>query len=297
MSVLTEFALTAPGTEDRLRVEGAELVGNGHSFNKLDDEIWDLTRHDRRDTLDKFAAEYSAVRAAEHREVAADEVCVLPQTRPDHPLAAMWSERAASHERFESAIAEIQPAMAIDVGAGCGWLASRLSAAGWRAAAIDITVAGGDGLASAVHHGSDLLLVRAEMEALPFASNSVDLAVLNASLHYAADVRAAIAEAIRVLREGATLVVLDSPVYIDPQAGRAMVGEFAEYVLRTHGIPAATHAGPGFVLEADLEGFGFDRVGSPGALRERLHRWRGARRAGRETATRPLLVAKIGALK
>jgi len=290
------FSLTEPGTDVPLVERAAQLVGAGATFGQVGEGIWDLIRPERRPVLDRFAADYAAVRAAESRELSAAQVQTLPLIDDNHPLAGMWRERAASHARFKSTIRAVPAGSALDIGAGCGWLAADLARSGWCAAAVDVTVDGGDGLAAARYHNAELLLARAEMQALPFASNSVDLAVFNASLHYAADVSDALVEAARVVRPGGSVVVLDSPVFSDPAAGRSMVDEFVVHSETTLGLRAAQHEGKGFVTEDDLLGHGLAPVHADGRLRRRVHQWRGARKAGRETATRPLLVATIGDL-
>ena len=191
-------------------------------------------------------------------------------------------------------IAGSTPGSLVDIGAGCGWLSAHFARAGWQAAAVDVTVTGGDGLAAAEHQQEELLLIRAEMEALPFASNSIDLAVFNASLHYAGVVASALAEAQRVVRPGGQLVVLDSPLFDDPTAGRAMVQEFADHAQQTLGLPAAPLEGPGFVTTVDFDGLDYERHDQVTGLRAQVHRWRGARRAGREVAARPIVITTIG---
>ncbi|NIR61833.1 MAG: SAM-dependent methyltransferase, partial [Gammaproteobacteria bacterium] len=52
-----------------------------------------------------------------------------------------------------------------------------------------------------------------------------DIAVFNAALHYAFDLRSALAEATRVVRPSGRIVVLDSPFYRTEADGRAMVEE------------------------------------------------------------------------
>ncbi len=302
------FALTVPGTDVALiECDGKLFTENtahdrrgdtasaGAAFNKTAEGVWDLLRPERRSTLDRFAADYATVRRAEQREMSAAEIRALPVVAPNHPLADMWRQRAESYRQFTAAIAGRDVGRVADVGAGCGWLAADLCRNGWRAAAVDVTVNGGDGLAAARHHGLDILLIRAEMEALPFATSSLDMAVFNASLHYAVDASAALAEAGRVVGPGGAIVVLDSPVYNDPAAGHAMITEFAQHVRRDFGIDPAMHEGRGFLTPTDLDGLDFARIDSPTGVRARLHRWRGARRAGREIAQRPLLLATVGA--
>lgn len=285
------FRLTLPGTDTPLIERDGRLVAEGHAFDAALDGIWDLVRPERRTVLDRFAAQYAAVRALEHRELSPTEVRALPMIDPAHPLAEMWQQRADSYDRFKSAIIGSAPGALVDIGAGSGWLAADLARQGWQAAAVDVTVDGGDGLAAARYHDAELLLVRAEMQALPFATNSLDMAVFNASLHYAESVTDALREAARVLRPGGILAVLDSPVFSDPAAGHSMVAEFADYSRSTLGVPAADLEGPGFVSESDLREYAFDRSDGASGWRGRVHQWRGARKAGRETAARPLLVA------
>lgn len=293
------FQLTAPGTDIRLQEVNGQLVGesptnNGATFTTSSADIWDLLRPGRHEFLDTFATAYAAVRAAEERTMTPAEICELPNVRPDHPLASMWQQRAQSYERFVAALAHTTPTTMVDIGAGCGWLAADLARRSWHCAAVDVTVDGGDGLAAARHHQAELLLARAEMEALPFASASVGLAVFNASLHYAANVQAALTEAARIVQPGGQLVVLDSPVFNDPAAGAAMVNELGAHLLDTVGHAAAEHEGPGFVTTADIATLPFRRINESSGLKQRVHQWRGARRAGRETAARPLLIATIG---
>lgn len=289
------FQLTVPGTDNPLVNQGDVLLADGHRFVQLDHGIWDLTLPDARPLLDRFAQDYARVRETEGRAFSAEQVRALPSIEPGHPLASMWAQRAASFETFHAWLHE-RPDLpdertVVDIGAGCGWLAAHLASDQWHAAAVDITVDGGDGLAAARHHLEELMLIRAEMAALPFASNSVDLAVFNASLHYAADVPAALAEARRIVRPDGYLAVIDSPIFNDAAAGCQMVEEFASAMQATHGIAPAEHLGAGFVTWPDVAQFGLTPIVDTG-IKARFHEWRGARRAGREVAQRPQLVAK-----
>ncbi|MEM7093857.1 MAG: class I SAM-dependent methyltransferase [Actinomycetota bacterium] len=288
----TGFTLTVPGTSLQLRDENGQLVHGEHRFDRITGAVWDLTPADRRADLDRFAIDYAAVRAAEGRELGPDAVRRLPDIDPGHELASMWSQRKASWLSLRDQLpSSSEGRTVLDVGAGCGWLAARLADAGWRAAAIDITVDGGDGLAAARHHDADLLLARADMGALPFAQGSIDLVVFNASLHYAADVAASLREAQRVIRSNGRVVVMDSPIFHDTAAGAAMVQEFDRSVHQRHGLAPAAHQGPGFVTWDELVPFDLARIDPADGFRDRFHRWRGARRAGREVAQRPLLIS------
>jgi ArsR family transcriptional regulator len=56
---------------------------------------------------------------------------------------------------------------------------------------------------------SNIVWKRGELEKLPLADGSVDIAVLSQALHHAAEPATALAEAVRVLRPGGRLLVLD----------------------------------------------------------------------------------------
>lgn len=280
------FAFTTPGTDDELATQPEPGV------------VLDLLSSDRRAALDEFALRYAAVRAAEGRELEPDAVTALPYVDADAPMAAMWAQRAASWEALVRELARHcpVPGRMVDVGAGCGWLAARMADAGWSAAAVDVTVDGGDGLAAAQHHDADLILLRCDMATLPFASGSVDLVVHNAALHYAADPAAVLDESRRIAGDHGIVVVMDSPVYRDPAAGRAMVNDFDRHVRATLGVEPAPLEGRGFLLSTELDqvaqrhGIAWATPDDPTSPIARFHAWRGARRAGREVARRPLLL-------
>jgi len=305
--LLETFRLTVPGTDHALQLDGEHLVEANqrveanqgvdaeHAFAKDRHGIWDLTLPAVRSDLDRFAADYAAVREAEGRAMDPDAIRRLPDVDASHPLANMWAQRRQSWLRLVERLPSPGPhGTALDIGAGCGWLAARLADRGWHCAAVDVTVEGGDGLAAALHHNHELLLARTDMATLPFANDSVDLAVFNASLHYAASVAGAITEARRVTRPGGMVAIVDSPIFKDAAAGAAMVAEFADSA-RQLGVDSAEHRGPGFVLWNDVNDHGFERHDSTSPLAQSFHRWRGARRAGREVAERPLLTLTVTA--
>ena len=65
--------------------------------------------------------------------------------------------------------------------------------------------------------------VLASFDAVPLPSGTADLTVFNASLHYAVDLPAVLAEARRLTRLGGTIAILDSPFYRREKDGEAMV--------------------------------------------------------------------------
>jgi SAM-dependent methyltransferase len=183
--------------------------------------------------LARFRAEYGAHRAAEGRGQNEAEILALPYLRSG-PLAPQWRVRARSFDAFVRRV--LRPLSArrgalrlLDLGAGNGWLCRRAALAGHRAVALDVREDAVDGLGAATPLLRDrpglFHRVAASFDALPFAEGSFDLAVFNASLHYALDLRAVLGEAARVVGRGGRVVVLDSPFYSTGASGEAMVAE------------------------------------------------------------------------
>jgi SAM-dependent methyltransferase len=130
-----------------------------------------------------------------------------PDTRDGRQLVpgrswAAWS-RALGHL--------MPPLDVVDIGCGEGYLT--IEAAQWarHVTAIDRSP---DVLARAKALGSrrrvsNVTWKRGEMEKLPLADASVDLAVLSQALHHAADPAGAVREAARVVRPGGHVLVLE----------------------------------------------------------------------------------------
>jgi len=183
----------------------------------------------------RFRAEYGAHRAAEGRGHAGAELLALPYLR-NGPLAKQWAVRARTFDAFVAHVLRPltiemgRPLAVLDLGAGNGWLSRRAALDGHDALAMDVRDDDVDGLGAARGYpasGEDARfhLAAASFEALPLRARSFDVAVFNASLHYATDLAAVIAEAARVVRGGGCIAILDSPFYRSDAAGEAMVAE------------------------------------------------------------------------
>jgi SAM-dependent methyltransferase len=184
--------------------------------------------------LQRFAHDYAEHRAVEGRDYRGHALFDLPYLKAGR-FAEQWRVRARTFEAFMTHVmrplaARLSRALTVlDLGAGNGWLSYRLATEGHRAIALDIRDDHVDGLGAAtpfVERVRDRMeCLVAPFDAIPLDSASVDLAVFNASLHYATDLRAVLAEAQRVVRPGGTIVILDSPFYARETDGLAMVAE------------------------------------------------------------------------
>jgi SAM-dependent methyltransferase len=135
----------------------------------------------------------------------------------------------------------------LDLGAGTGWLSYRLARLGHRPVALDIITDSRDGLGAAHHYRQSLArsfpLVQAEFDNVPFGDAEFDLAIFNSSLHYSVDYVKTLSETRRCLRQGGSVVVLDSPIYRKTEHGMRMRQErhgFFEsrYGTRSDAIPS-----------------------------------------------------------
>ncbi len=203
-----------------------------------------------------FAAEYAAQRAWEGRGHAGADLLSLPYLRSG-PLARQWTIRARSFEAFRRHVicahAERlgRPLSVLDLGAGNGWLSHRLALEGHRAVALDLRADAVDGLGAAevLEAQSEGRMTRllASFDDIPLEASSLDVAVFNASLHYALDLEQVLGEAARVVRPGGVLAILDSPFYAREAQGAAMLAEKRAQAADRFGERAGVLLAPPFI--------------------------------------------------
>ena len=188
---------------------------------------------DAKHSYRRFFDEYVTIRHAEGRGSAEAEYYLeLPFRRGSRPTDWQWPMRARTYRFFERRIlkpvedATARPLRVLDLGAGVGWLSYRLALRGHELAAVDLLDDALDGLGAGRHYEAALKQpfprIQAEMGRVPLADAQFDLAVFNASFHYATDYRAVLQEARRLLVWGGRVVILDTPVYECRQHGEQM---------------------------------------------------------------------------
>lgn len=198
--------------------------------------IWQALPENRRAYFGRFIRDYEAIRKAEGRgsEHAAFYLA-LPFEDLTEQNSWQWAIRARTYKYLTQRIIPAidangsQPLTVLDLGAGNGWLSYRLASQGHRPIAVDLQTNAFDGLGAAVHYRHSLPVLfpcfQAELDRLPFIDGQFDCAIFNASFHYSEHYDRTLAEAIRCVREGGTIVIADSPTYSREESGRRMVEE------------------------------------------------------------------------
>jgi SAM-dependent methyltransferase len=209
------------------------------------DGIWRLLTPERAAHYARFMREYQRVREAEGRgSIDAAYYRALPFADLSGRFTTDWQIRARSFRSFTASVLQPRerelnrPLRALDLGAGNGWLSYRLAQRGHVAAAIDLLTNPQDGLGAYVHYDAAFTPVQAEFDRLPFDNAQFDLAIFNASLHYAVNYETTLREALRVLHPGGQIVVLDSPVYRSSSSGAQMVREREAAFTQAYGFPS-----------------------------------------------------------
>jgi len=229
----------------------------------------------RSEAAEPFLRQYRLVREREGYRTAAPEYYQkLPCVGRDDPHAERWCLRRESFERLQRhALPDGRhgPVRVLDLGAGSGWLSHRLAASGHLVVAVDRLDDEMDGLGACRHYPVSFAAVQADFDALPFEPAQFDLAIFDGSLHYSPDPEATLAEAMRMLVPGGTVVVMDSPMFARERDGQAMVIDQLRLIETEHGVGAAVQPGVGFLTFAALE-----QAASRLKLRGRFLRSRGS---------------------
>lgn len=196
---------------------------------------------------ERFRTAYAEHRAAEGRRLCEAELLSLPHLA-EGPLARAWRVRAATFEGFRRGVIRplaarhSRPLRILDLGAGNGWLSYRLALEGHACTALDIRDDDIDGLGAAAPYLTRVhfMPLVASFEAVPLPDAAMDVTLFNASLHYATDLEAVLAEATRVTTPGGCIAILDSPFYAREEGGAAMVAAKHAAAASTFGARADT---------------------------------------------------------
>ena len=232
------------GGLERAAVDLLRCATDGLSFERIGN-IWRFLPPDRTSKYFRFILEYETIRKAEGRALNDSAFYrELPFKDITGKFNKHWKIRRKTYLKFISAV--IQPLSdslnrslkILDLGAGNGWLSNQLSQLGHRMVALDLLTNNFDGLGACDHYSHPFFLVQSEFDRQPFADESFDLAVFNASFHYSENYATTLEEILRVIDKKGRLVVLDSPIYRSPQSGMRMVEERETHFAKEYGFPS-----------------------------------------------------------
>ena len=233
--------------------------------------IWMALTPERELRYRKFMKDYERIRSLEGRGSAdAEYYLALPFKDLTGANSKQWQIRSRSYQCFERRLlpgleARYGPMRILDIGAGNCWLSYRLALRGHHPVAIDLLVNDADGLGAARHYAGRLALCfprfHAEMDRLPFAESQFDCAIFNASFHYSEDYVSTLNEAVRCLRPGGTLIIVDSPWYRRDESGQKMLQERRSVFEKRFGTPSDSIASREYLTNESLRAlekhFGF----------------------------------------
>ena len=243
--------------------DGSIRCGNCCFELRSESGIWDALPPARKTRFQQFIQDYESVRAAEGRGGNGRLYYAgLPYQDATGRHSFQWHIRSRSFCYFEREILRSlerkrqRPLVVFDLGAGNGWLSYRLTLRGHFCVAVDLLVNEFDGLAAATHFAPllphPITCFRAEVDRLPFADEQSDCVIFNASLHYSENYARTLAEALRCLRVGGTLAIVDSPWYQNEESGAAMVAERRGDFTRRFGFPSDALASQEYLTDARL---------------------------------------------
>jgi len=246
-----------------LAIDRRECVRCSSAIEAIDG-IWRAVLPARARQLAPSLTAYEEVREREGRwSQGAEFYLSLPWRDTTGRFADQWRIRARSFDFVRKHVLPEcmkrlgkQRLSVLDLGAGNCWLSYRLASDGHCPVAVDIGVGQKDGLGAAVHYASSLgqlfPRLQAEMDCLPFADGQFDLAIYNASFHYAQDYEATILEALRVLRPEGAILIVDSPTYRVEFDGEAMKREKAAAFASRFGTDAGGMGGQEYLTPERL---------------------------------------------
>ncbi len=225
--------------------------------------IWRMLLPEREALFNQFIHEYETIRLAEGRQ-SQDPAYYrsLPYRDLSGRMSADWRIRAASYTVLrQRIIAPLSKQMGkglrvLDLGAGNAWLSNLLAHLGHWVTALDLITNDYDGLGCYRFYETLFTAVQAEFDHLPIPDRSADLVIFNASLHYSTNFLLTLKEARRVLAPAGRLVILDTPLYHNPDSGRQMVREREANFRKQYGFPSNALASESFLTYTRLEELG-----------------------------------------
>lgn len=272
------------------RISGNELHCSVDrlSFRQVDG-VWRFLLPERESHYVRFITDYEAIRRLEGRSSSDSSYYrALPFQDKSGGFSADWKIRASSYRLLEKII--LPNSRVVDLGSGNGWLSNRLTSLGCQVHAVDLLLNEEDGLGAWKNYETKFTPVQAEFSRLPFEDGSMSVVVFNASFHYSENYGETLVEALRTVRPGGRIIVMDSPVYHDPDSGEKMVAERKANFLSQYGFASDSLQSKNFLTYDEMYelsqslGIQWQHVRPFYGLRWKLRPWLAKIRGHREPA-------------
>jgi len=237
--------------------------------------VWRMLSRHQHLSFSTFLRDYEDIRRAEGRGSNHPAFYLaLPFADLTGNFSDQWRIRGRSYRFLERHLLPLLEGRhgdnfrALDIGAGNCWLSYRLTLHGHRPVAVDLCSNAYDGLEAAGHYASVLpeffARIEAEMNCLPFDDAQFDVAIYNASFHYSTDYERTLREALRCLRPGGTILIIDSPTYQQAHSGETMLSErhqaFAtRFGTRADSLPTGDYLTPDIIDNLSALGIRWER--------------------------------------
>ncbi len=162
-----------------------------------------------------FEALYIRLRQHEGRVYSDFELMQLPHISPAHPLHHEWRIRSRSAEKLVAYLArKKQPMQMLEIGCGNGWLCHMLSSVtGSQVIGIDVNFTELQQAARVFQDFNNLHFIYTDISNEPFREKKFDIIVFAASIQYFESLTAILAIALKLLKPGGEIHILDSPFY------------------------------------------------------------------------------------
>jgi SAM-dependent methyltransferase len=246
--------------------DGMSCPADGGDFPIHPSGLLDLRPPNGRAAADAFAAQYRTGRLVDGWRPLSPEVArALPDGHPTGFTRLYWAVRRESWAVLTTLLRECgtTPLTIADLGAGFPWLSHRLASLRHVVLAIDLSPDIDFGLGAAQlfptarlwddpvgasWQPDGFLPVLGDLEQPPLAAAAYDVVICNASLHYARDLRSAVARMAQTLRPSGALVIVDSPIvsasHPGRDDGRVLDRAAVEGALGQAGLTVAWHSVP-----------------------------------------------------
>jgi ubiquinone/menaquinone biosynthesis C-methylase UbiE len=219
----------------------------------------------------KFEELYLQLRKKEERLYSDSELGQLPEIHKAHVHHREWQMRTSSMKRLLDCLSKGKaPRNILEVGCGNGWLSHHLAAKlSSEICALDINEHELRQGSRVFASHTNLIFLYADVLDWPADHVQFDIIVLASSAQYFPDLKVAVERLLKMLVDGGTLHILDSPFYNEGNVEAARARSLSYFQSLDHPEMAETYH---HHRATDLHAFAPEVMYDPGGLMSQLER-------------------------